>query len=393
MTKLHFNYKDIFRALRLGFSAKKIWMSSVGLLFTFAGYAIITYLAYLAAGVDILSVWQMYRLLPFPSPLDYAFPWYAWVIYGIAIAYALVAFLITGTAVSKVAYEQLRGDEFFEAKEAFRFAFKNAAAVVTSPLLVLAFVALIVVLGLVLSAIGAIPVVGEILIALFAIFAFIAALFIVYLLVVFCFAIAMGPGVVGTTRSDTFDSLFEVFSCVNEQPARLTWYTAIVAFLSWVGCSLMSAAASCAGRIAAAVLGVFMGDKLADVIYNASFYYKISLPDWWPAALHQLFVTKMNLLGLSQAYMPGDYISISWANDIASLFLGVTFYAVTLIVVGYGCSVWFSGMTLNFAVLAQKKDEKNILEIPEDEEELIEPVPNEALKDLKPKPAEPEKKD
>ena len=91
--------------------------------------------------------------------------------------------------------------------------------------------------------------------------------------------------------------------------------------------------------------------------------------------------------------MPGDYISISWANDIASLFLGVTFYAVTLIVVGYGCSVWFSGMTLNFAVLAQKKDEKNILEIPEDEEELIEPVPNEALKDLKPKPAEPEKKD
>jgi hypothetical protein len=52
-------------------------------------------------------------------------------------------------------------------------------------------------------------------------------------------------------------------------------------------------------------------------------------------------------------------------------------------------------MTLNFAVLAYKKDEKNVLELPEDEEELIEPVPNPELDDLKPKPApeEPAKKD
>jgi hypothetical protein len=44
-------------------------------------------------------------------------------------------------------------------------------------------------------------------------------------------------------------------------------------------------------------------------------------------------------------------------------------------------------MTLNFAVLAYKKDEKNVLDLPEDEEELIEPVPNPELEDLKPKPA------
>jgi len=44
-------------------------------------------------------------------------------------------------------------------------------------------------------------------------------------------------------------------------------------------------------------------------------------------------------------------------------------------------------MTLNFAVLAYKKDEKNVLELPEDDEELIEPAPNDELKDLAPKPA------
>jgi len=64
-------------------------------------------------------------------------------------------------------------------------------------------------------------------------------------------------------------------------------------------------------------------------------------------------------------------------------------------VAGYGLSVWFTGMTINFSVLAYKKDEKNVLELPEDEEELIEPVPNPELKDLEPKPApeQPAKRD
>ena len=37
MTKLHWGYKDVFRALRLGFAAKKVWMTSLGLLIGFAG--------------------------------------------------------------------------------------------------------------------------------------------------------------------------------------------------------------------------------------------------------------------------------------------------------------------------------------------------------------------
>jgi len=388
MTKLHWNYKDVFRALRLGFSAKKVWMMSLGLLFAFAGYGVLTYVAYTAAGTDVLTVWQIFRLLPFPSPFDYAFPWYSWLIYAVAVAWFMAAFLITGTAVSKIAYEQLRGDEFYESKEAFRFAFKNGSAVLASPLLILAFIALIVVLGLLLSLLGAIPVAGEIIVGLLAIVGFVAALFIVYLLVVFLFSLLIGPSVVGATRSDTFDTLFEVFSCVNEQPARLIWYTAIVAFLAKAGAFLLGLAASAAGRIAYAITGSFMGERLADALSNAAFYFKLSPPDWLPQFAQQCFLAQMNLYGLPQVYLPGDYVSVGWSSDIASLLLGVVFYVVALMVVGYGLSVWFTGMTLNFAVLAYKKDEKNLLELPEDEEELIEPVPNEELKDLKPKPVE-----
>jgi hypothetical protein len=394
MTKLHWNYKDIFRALRLGFSAKKVGMMSLGLLFGFAGYAILTYIAYAVAGTDILTVWQTFRLLPFPSPLDYAFPWCSWLIYAAAVAYFLCVLLITGTAVSKVAYEQLRGDEFYESKEAFRFAFKNSSAVLASPLLILAFIALIVVGGLVLSLLGAIPLAGEIIVGLLAIIGFVAALFIVYLLVVFVYSLLLGPSVVGATRSDTFDTLFEVFSCVNEQPARLLWYTAIVAFLAKIGSFLLGLAASAAGRIAYAITGTFIPNKLADVMANAAFYFKLSAPDWCPRILHQSYLAEMNAYGLPQIYLPSDYVALGWSTDIAALLLGAVLYLIALMVVGYGLAVWFTGMTLNFAVLAYKKDEKNVFELPEDDEELIEPVPNEELKDLKPKQPseEPEKK-
>jgi hypothetical protein len=395
MTKLHWSYKDVFRALRLGFSAKKVWMMSLGLLVGFAGYTILTYIAYAAAGSDFLTVWQTFRLLPFPSPVDYGFPWYSWVIFAAAVVWFLCVLLITGTAVSKVAYEQLRGDEFYESKEAFRFAFKNSSAVLASPLLILAFVALIVVLGLIFSLLGAIPAAGEIFVGLLAILAFVASLFIVYLLVVFVFSLLLGPSVVGATHSDTFDTLFEVFSCVNEQPARLVWYTATIALLGKAGSFFLGLASSAAGRIGYAITGAFMGEKLADVMTNAAYYFKLAAPDWCPQLFHQSFLAEMNLYGFPQIYLPGEYLSIGWSHDIAALLIGVLFYVIAIMVVGYGLSVWFTGMTLNFAVLAYKKDEKNILELPEDDEELIEPVPNPELDDLKPKPAaeEPAKKD
>ena len=395
MTKLHWSYKDVFRALRLGFSAKKVWMMSLGLLVGFTGYTILTYVAYAVAGTDFLAVWQTFRLLPLPSPYEYGFPWYSWVVFAAGVIWFLCALLITGTAVSKVAYEQLRGDEFYESKEAFKFAFRNSSAVLASPLLILAFVALIVVFGLIFSLLGAIPAAGEVFVGLLAVLGFVASLFIVYLLVVFAFALLLGPSVVGSTHSDTFDTLFEVFSCVNEQPARLVWYTATIALLGKVGSFALGLAASAAGRIGYAITGTFMGEKLAEVMGNAAYYFKLAAPDWCPELLQQSFLAEMNLYGFPQVYLPGDYLALGWSRDIAALLLGVLFYLVAIMVVGYGLSVWFTGMTLNFAVLAYKKDEKNVLDLPEDEEELIEPVPNPELKDLEPKPAaeQPPKKD
>ncbi len=387
MTTLHWNFKDLFRSLRLGFSAKKVWMCCLGLLLGLSAYSGFTYLAYLVAGHDVLTVWENYRLLPFPEPSFLPFPWFAWLIYALGVLILVVILLVTGTAVTKVAYEQLRGDEFYESKEAFRFAFKNASSVLLSPLLIIGFVLFISMCGVILGLVGRIPQFGVAFTGLMGFLAFFASLFIVYLGIVLLFSILLGPAVAGATRSDMFDTLFEVFSCVNEQPWRLIWYTALLTGIAKVGSFILGLASSLAGRVGYSILHLVMGARITNLFENAAFYFKINLPDWWP--LRELFRFEANIYGLPHIYAPSDYLPAGWGNDIGSLLLGVTYYAVALIVIGYGLSVWFTGQTLSYAILVHKKDSKNILAVPEDAEELIEPVVSPQIKEAgtaEPKP-------
>lgn len=373
-TRLHFNFKDLFRALRLGFSAKKIWMLCLGLLFGLTGYSSITYLAHWAAGNELLTVWDSYRLLPFPEPGFLAFPWYSWVIYAVAVTVLLLALMITGVAITKVAYEQLRGDEFYEARQAFRFALRHASSILLSPLLILGFIVALAIGGLLLGFIGRIPQAGPLFVGLLSFPSFIAGLFVVYLLVVLLATLLLGPAVVGTTRNDIFDTLFEVFSCVNEQPWRLVWYTTLVAGLAKVGSLLLGLAASLAGRIGCYIIGLSMGSRTTEMVSNAAFYFKVTLPDWWPLPLHRLFTLEAAAYGLPQIYRPTNFYPTGFGADVGAALIALCFYVVAFIVIAYGLSVWFTGNALSYIVMVHKKDEKNIIEIPDDEEELIEPV-------------------
>jgi len=121
--------------------------------------------------------------------------------------------LVTGTTQYLRSHmKQLRGDEFYESKEAFRFALRNSSAVLASPLLILAFVALMVVFGLIFSLLGAIPAAGEIFVGLLAILGFIASLFIVYLLVFLSTRCYSGPASSALLTPTHSTPLFEVFS-------------------------------------------------------------------------------------------------------------------------------------------------------------------------------------
>ena len=119
MTKFYYDIRDVFRAPRLALSAKKILLQFMGVLVGYLGYLFFTYLAFLCTGFNLSEAWRYHGLFPL-TDLPFR-AWYGWLLFGVGIVWALVCWLLASTAVGKVTYEQLKGDDFYSSKEAFRF--------------------------------------------------------------------------------------------------------------------------------------------------------------------------------------------------------------------------------------------------------------------------------
>jgi len=355
---MHNNYKDVFRCLRLGFSAKKIAMMVWGYILAMIGYIFLSYIAYLSMGWTWGDIWDVYRIFPIPEALS----WYAWIIWLIGAIYALYVILISGTAISKVTFEQLKGDDFFQMSKAFKYATTKSKSIIMSPALVILFIISIVIAGLILSLLGAIPYFGEIFTGLMIIPAFGASLFIVYLFIVFIFTALFAPAIVATTGNDTFDTLFEIISMINDQPARLVWYTIIVAALAKFGTFLLGAFTRVAVNVGANVLSVFMGNKIVDVMYNAASAFKLTIPYWCPEPFASFAETIMRVVFGSAMFAPPSYQHINVAILIATILVALAYYLIILFVLAYGSTVWFSGALTAYLVIVKKKDDRDLLE-------------------------------
>lgn len=361
MTKLHFNYKDIFRAFRLGFSAKKIWVGFLGLLFGWIGYTVLSYVAYIVSGTDIVVIWDSFRLLPVPG----AFHWVGWILWSVGLAWFVVVSMVTGIAISKLTYEQLKGDEFFEVREAWKQAFKSAGALVATPFLLALTIVLLLAGGILLGLFGLIPYAGEIIIGVFAIPAFAVSLCIIYLGIVLLFSFSIGPAVIGTTKSDAFDNLFEVFSCVNDQPWRLIWYQLMLIVFSLAGMVILAFFSGLALRVGTSIVGLITGEKLYSLVNSTVGF---SLPDWlWWL---QDFIER--LFSMSALTASGAAQASGWSMLVGKVLFSIAYHFIILFVLGYGMAIWYSGNTVIYLILVRKKDERNLLEIKDEEIEIPE---------------------
>lgn len=396
MTTLHFNYKDVFRAGRLGFSPKKMWIVFLGFLAGYAGYDILTYIAYMTAGIQIGDIWQTYRLMPmFPSPLDGQWPVYSWIIWAVGALWWLVVALLVGVAVSKVTYEQLKGDEFYEIKDAIKFALKNGKAALMAPFVLILFIVSLLVMGIFLALCTLIPYFGLLFFAVMSIPAFAVCLFILYLAVVVVVSLVIGPAIVGATGNDTFDTLFESFSVINDQPWRFITYQALLMVVIVIGVAVLAFFSAKAIFLCKAVVGLIVpADKLDTVFMNASYYVKLVIPEQYPIAIQDPIVNFIkDTLGMPNLLYPMEYLippaSESWASAIASFLLGIVYYFIVMFVCSLVSSIYWAGNTVIFTVLVKKKDDKNLLEI---KEESFEEKPAEPAEPAAPEKPEEKKK-
>lgn len=366
MTNLHFNYKDVFRAGRLGFSAKKIWLAFIGLLIAHIGYGILSYLAYIIGGIEIGEVWEVYRFLPmYPTGL----PWFSWLIWIIAFLWYLFISLIAGVAISKVTYEQLKGDEFFEIKEAIKFALKSGKSAVLAPVVLVLFMVALMIMGVILALITWVPYFGQLFFAVMSILAFAVCLFIIYLMIVTAVSLIIGPSIVGETGNDTFDTLFESFSVVNDQPWRFIVYEFLLLMVILLGVGLLGYFSAKAIFLGRGVIGLIVPpEKLGNLLSNAAYYVRITIPPVFPDSWHNLFASYAESIGMPNLLYPPAYLPPyeSWTGAITSFLLGVVYYFIVLFVKSLGAAILWAGNTVIFTVLVKKKDDKNLLEIKEE---------------------------
>ncbi|MEW6684919.1 MAG: hypothetical protein AB1393_01775 [Candidatus Edwardsbacteria bacterium] len=379
MIKLHFNFKDVFRAARLAFSPKKLWIQFCGLFLGSIFYAIFAYLTLMAEGQGIVEIWGSYHWLPLlPLEQVLGFAWYSWILFIIGCLLFLITTLFANTLVCKIAFEQLKGNEFFEIKESMKFLKENWKAVIGAPFTIFLFTFFILICGFILGLWGKIPYVGEISVVLLTIPIFFVCVFIVFLLIVLGFSLKLSPAIVATTKSDTFDTVFESFSTVTSQPWRLVLYEFLLGAIAWLGLVILSTASRWALWIAKAELGwnVLMGDKLLGIIDKALVYLP-PLKEFCLRLCPQLSPSEpcAFLEGIGLGLTPsGLGIPLSGWGEFCAFLLGIFLWLIVLTVLSYFFAIGSVGQTLIYTILVKMKDEKNLLEKKEEEEKPFEEI-------------------
>ncbi len=374
-----FNFKDVLRSMRLGFSAKKIWIGFLGILTGTIIYSILSYVAFsLSANWNWIEVWREYRLIPVPIVGYTQLPWFSWVVWGVGIALFVFIKLLTIGAISKISFEQLKGDEFYEVTEAIKFSLKRSKAILLSPITLIVISGVILLCGFIFGLVGRIPYFGQLAIGILFIPIALGALFLVYLFVVLFLSFLIGPSVVATTKSDTFDTLFEVFSVLNDQTWRVVVWEVLVAFLSLAGTAILAWFTKNALRLTHFAISLWQGPRGPfQAMWNNGLWYLPSCPP---------LVWTENILGrfLPTMLVPHTWMTQNWATAFGGFCIGIGFHLIALLVLAYGLSIWSVGQTTIYTVLVKIKDDKNLLEVKEEEFE-------EEIEEAEEKPEEKEK--
>ncbi|MGQ9706163.1 MAG: hypothetical protein ACUVWP_04065 [bacterium] len=401
MISLHFDIRDIFRAVKLGFAAKKIWVHFTYLFYGLLIYDILTYLGAKISGYNIEEMWQAYHF--FPCPYSPTFPIkfniIGEIMFWVGIAVMIILWFLSSAAVGKITIEQLRGNDFYSRKEARDFIRKNWKAVIFSPIALILLMVILFVGGMIVGAWQEIPYVGEITTSLLSIPIFIVSLFFVLLVVVIFLSFIMTPAIVSTTKNDTFETMFELFSSLTSQPWRIVVYNILLWIIAPLGTALFFIASLFGIKVMFACYYYVSSLIHTPEKVNTLFAYALqyvpnlpfinNLPPFWQKFYSYLVLVPAGVPN----FKPVFYETINWNIHLSGLILGLAFTLIYLFVASYLLTVNSVGQVLIYTIVRKKKDDENLLEMLDEElEEPVVPSIEEEKKEEKEEEKEEEKK-
>lgn len=353
---LHFDFRDIFRAPRIAFRFQRLWINGLGLFGGYLVFWVFTYLSLMIEGNPFSEVWERYGILP--CGYNQLENWYSVIIFLAGVAAFFAIFLLTNTAVSRVAYAELRREVFYTWRQAYRFALRKWISVLGAMLTFLFMIAFITIGTIVLSFIGRIPAVGELVSFVLIIPYVLAALLLLFICIVACFAVFLVPAVIATSEEDSLGGVFQSFSIAFNQPFRLVTYSILTLLLEVTGIIILAFFVKKAYLLFASLFTIGMGERFINITEHALSLIDKALPQLY-GWVQSLFGTFAGQIYLSYHHTP---VTLTPSQNIAAFLFLIFALVMGGFVLAFGEAIRNAGFTILYVDLYKIHENENLLD-------------------------------
>jgi hypothetical protein len=294
----------------------------------------------------------------------------------------IIAIHLACTAVARVTYKQLKGDEFYSSGDAWKYVRKHWHPVIFTSISMVLILVFFIGMAAVFALFGKIPYVGEFFFALPYLLYFFGAVFTVYTAVVFLVSLIYTPTIVGTIEEDTMGAVFNSYSITWSQPWRVILYHMILLPLAALSVGLFKAILFCGFKLVNMVFGheMLMGQKLTNIMGSAA---QAVWPQDFFTSITNAYVNACANSGsccgscsigsemlndFYACFIPVSSGSLSGTESIATFIVGVFLFLITLSFFSYFLSILSVGETIMFTIFRKKSDDDNILDRKDEEE-------------------------
>jgi hypothetical protein len=283
----------------------------------------------------------------------------------IGAAAFFAVFLLTNTAVSRAAYMELRKEFYYNWRQAFNFAFRKWISVLGAMLTFLFMIGFFVIGSFIVGFIGRIPIIGELGNFLLIIPYILAALFLLFILIVTLAGIFLVPAIIATSDEDSLGGVFQSFSVTYNQPWRLIIYSSLTGLLELSGVVILAFALKKAYLLLDALFKIGMGDKFEKISEYGFYLFDKALP--------QLYSWMQYVFGTFSQQIYLDYhhlsLTLSASENIAAYIFAVFMLLIAGSVISFGEAIRNSGFTILYVTLYKIHEDESLLE--REDEELI----------------------
>lgn len=368
MDKLHFDFRDIFRAGCYGFDVKKMLVHLFGLVLGYLIYEILVYASlFVAGGSAVKQFWDTYALLPVCPLVDYAFEDITIGAMWLGTFILFVFFFLTSTMVSKITIEQLRGDHFFSMTASWGFVRKYWKSVFGTLVGLIVILVLLALIPTFVGLLGKIPTVGRVILMLASVltpFAFFIGLLMAYLLIGLGVSLFFAPSVVGAAESDAFETAYQHLAMIWNQPWRVFIYEALLFGVKVICTPIWIIFCLIGFALAMLPIHFLIPTDMQHIMWQVDRWLGGSIEKL--AALPYMEYFQVFDTGSAPTNLP---ITLT----IAAIFMTFSLLFIAGLVIAYLYSMASAGNTLIYTILRRRVDGGNLLEV-EDEAEVSAPV-------------------